>query len=254
MGVTGLFTGYFDESGSPDEGKVFAVAGYIATFWAWRNFDQEWGKALYSEGVKIFHMKDFAQSRGEFKKWKDDEPRRRRFLTQLAGIIQAHVKHSFSNAVLLEDYYKVDDMYMFHEHFGEPYPFCAFSCARAAEQWSENNGFGRNVFCIFEDGAKDKTAFKVLMDRNDMIDPVFLPKEATPLQAADFVAWEHCKAYSEIASQTFERFRVTYDMLSEVPHEWGIFTERGLRGICQTHNVPLRTPEMRLYERPGDSA
>jgi hypothetical protein len=246
--MAAMATGYFDDSGSPDEGTVLVVAGYVSDFWQWLEFDREWGAALEAEGVKVFHMKDFALSYGEFKAWKDDEPRRRRFLARLSEIIRAKVQRGFAFAVLLEDYYKVDDKYMFHEVLGEPYPFCAFSCARAAEQWAHASGYARNVLCIYEDRSKHKTEFKRLMERANMIDPIFMDKDATPLQAADFLAWEHCKAYSDIAAGTFEKFRETFNLLNEIPHEGGIFTEQGLEEICREYKIPLRTPQMRICE------
>ena len=41
-----MFTAYFDGSGSPDEGKALAVAGYLSNVDQWSQFDLEWRKCL----------------------------------------------------------------------------------------------------------------------------------------------------------------------------------------------------------------
>jgi len=57
-----MYTAYFDESGSPVEGKALVVAGYVASVEQWLKFDDEWRETLACEGVKRFHMRDFAHS------------------------------------------------------------------------------------------------------------------------------------------------------------------------------------------------
>jgi len=64
----GVFTAYFDASGSPDDPNVhyLTVAGFIATAGSWTLFDKRWKKILKKYGVEKLHMKDFSHSRGEF--------------------------------------------------------------------------------------------------------------------------------------------------------------------------------------------
>jgi hypothetical protein len=99
-----ILTAYFDASGSPDEGRALVVAGYVSTVEQWREFDREWRSLLVREKVSQFHMRDFAHSLREFAEWKGDEPRRKRFLERLIGIIKRRVHKSIANAVLLEPY------------------------------------------------------------------------------------------------------------------------------------------------------
>jgi hypothetical protein len=71
-------TAYFDASGLPDDGSVLVVSGFVSSARRWARFDSEWSKILQDSGIRIFHMKEFAHSTGEFKNWKPEEEKRRK--------------------------------------------------------------------------------------------------------------------------------------------------------------------------------
>lgn len=218
-----MLVGYFDESGSPDESLAFVVAGFVASDDQWIQFDREWRGALADEGVSHFHMKEFPHSRGAFVSWKDDEARRERFLRILVDIIRRRVRRSFAEAVILEELHKVNDKYLFQEFVGNPYPLCARSCVAKANTWALGRGFAEPISYIFEDGAKHKGEFIAAMKRDEQRPPEFGTKDQyVAFQAADFVAWECLKVYTSVESNTFKRFRRSFEALSSIPNEWAV--------------------------------
>jgi hypothetical protein len=63
---------YCDAAGGKDHGFI-VVAGYLSTYEKWLAFNREWNILLGTVDLPYFHMKEFAQSRGPFADWKDDE-------------------------------------------------------------------------------------------------------------------------------------------------------------------------------------
>jgi hypothetical protein len=92
---------YCDAGGGKDHGFV-VVAGWLSTFEKWNDFISEWNQQLLAAfNIPYFHMKEFSQSKGPFESWKDDEPRRTRFMERAAGIIGNYVERGFSCIVPL---------------------------------------------------------------------------------------------------------------------------------------------------------
>jgi hypothetical protein len=202
-------------------------------------------------------MRDFAHSRREFAGWKANEPRRKRFLERLIGIIKRRVHKSIANGVLLEPYNCVDAEYMFHEWVGYPFALCGMACmkdvCRFAEKW-------RHTFpdCIFEDGDKHKKEFKLLMKRfGGWPDPMFRSKRDIPaFQAADLTAWENLKLYTCAESGEMFRLRESLKALETISNDWCVYTEKELRRMCQDFDIPKRTsaanrPELRRDDVGG---
>jgi hypothetical protein len=236
-----MYTAYFDESGSPDEGKALVVAGYVASVEQWLKFDDEWREALARERVKRFHMRDFAHSKREFESWQGDQKRRTAFIKTLVKIIRANVRKSFSQAVILEDYNKVNEKYLLAEQLLLPYPLCAFACARAVNSWAKDHGYIDPVLHIYEDGATHKKQFKRLMEYQEYPDPIFGTKDDyVAFQAADLVVWESLKFYTQRESRTFKRFRQSYEALYSMPYDWNVYLAQHLEAFCQRSGIPLR--------------
>jgi hypothetical protein len=109
-----MLTMYCDASGD-DQSAAMRVGGFIASVDEWSAFDTEWKAALRKERIEYFHMRDFAHSVEQFKDWKNDESRRRRFLDRLCTIIVTYARYSIGAGVLREVYRKVDADYQLHE-------------------------------------------------------------------------------------------------------------------------------------------
>src|ERR1700722_12564024 len=105
-----MYTAYYDDSGSPTDTLAVVVAGFVAEDAQWTGFERNWNDTLEQFGISLFHMKEFAHSRGEFSKWKDHQRienqkrERETFLRQLVGHIILRARHSFGHAVLMNDY------------------------------------------------------------------------------------------------------------------------------------------------------
>lgn len=238
-----MFTAYFDESGTHDNSAALVVSGYVASAQQWLDFDKAWKDALSDEGLTHFHMKDFAHSRKEFETWKGDETRRKRYLERLIGIIRKNIRISISNAVILQSYKEINSKYLFQEYFGKPYAFCSRLCMTDVDYWKEQHGYSDHILNIFEDGANDKSAFVSLLKRDNYPIPIFGQKrQHTPLQAADFVAWEHLKIYSQKEAGTLntKRLRKPFLALYSMPQDWGVYTIKNLEDICNQWLIPMR--------------
>lgn len=235
------YTAYFDESGSPDEGKALVVAGYVASDEQWLKFEDEWRAALAREGVSRFHMRDFAHSKREFESWRGDEQRRTAFMKTLVGIIRRNIRKSFSQAVILDDYNRVNQKYLLAEQLILPYPLCAHAYARGVNRWVKEHGYSGPVLHVYEDGAKHKKQFRRLMKHQGYPDPVFDAKDGhVAFQAADFVAWENLKFYAEMEAGTFKRFRQSFEALRSMPLDWSVYIREHLEDFCRQSGMPLR--------------
>lgn len=237
-----MFTGYFDESGTHGGSKAIVVSGYVASDDQWLQFDKAWKEALADEGLTHFHMKDFVHSKKEFEAWKGDEGRRRGFIERLIKIIRKNTRKSFSTAVILEAYREINSKYLFQEYFGTPYAFCSRMCIVGLDHWRDQHHYQDPVDVVFEDGATDKRTFLALLKRDSFSIPTFAKKrEYTPLEAADFVAWEHLKIYNhKETAGTIGRLRNSFLALNSMPHEWGVYTKTNLAKMRSLFNVPER--------------
>jgi hypothetical protein len=106
-----MFTAYFDASGHPADSTVVSVAGFVAEEAQWIHFEQNWQQTLDDFGAKALHMRNFAHSRGEFCRWRNDERRRIEFLRRLIGIIRLRASHSFAISIWIRDYNRTDKIF-----------------------------------------------------------------------------------------------------------------------------------------------
>lgn len=244
-----MLAGYFDASGGVDQ-HATVVSGYVSTVERWVGFDMDWRLLLAKEHVPYFHMKEFAHSVGVFKDWKGNETRRARFLSQLAEIIRAHAMLSVSTIVLHKAFRDADRLHDLSGYAGTPYSFCARGCAEKIREWTEKSGYGASpIDYIFEDGDEGKGELLRIFGRDGLPLPIFKPKLPrpghelgvfTPLQAADFVAWEHQKATKQMEQGELKHLRKSLQALRPIEKRWGIFTPVDLLKFCRDNSIPLR--------------
>ena len=89
-----MMVSYFDESVADKIGFTY-VCGWTATVGNWQSFEIDWRVFLAKFDVPYFHMKEFSQFTGPFKKWKDKEGTRRQFIQTAASIINDTVHQGF---------------------------------------------------------------------------------------------------------------------------------------------------------------
>ena len=245
---------YCDEAGGKDHGFI-VLAGYLTTFKQWNAFTAQWNFALLASfNIPYFHMKEFAQSKGPFESWKNDEPKRARFLETAAGIIAAHVERAFSCIVPLKEFDNVNQIYHLDGAVGVPYSLAGRTCVARA-----SIVIGRNVktHYVFEDGAEGKGELQRILARDGYPAPIFRPgrdrinkrgekiRGVIPLQAADFAAYEMRKVFKDdpAESRPLSKYRKSLRALAAIRSEeedWGKYSREDLIRLCKEAGVPLR--------------
>jgi hypothetical protein len=216
------FAVYFDVSGHPDDADVLSVAGFLAHVSQWVLFEKRWKKILVKFGVSSLHMKDFAHSTGEFKSWKNNEAKRRAFLSALIRLIQKTARHSFATSLSLTDYHAIDGVHTIR-------PVRSFALAgctvlQHVRSWANERGIDVNTIrFVFEDGDADKTNFSQAAVNDLEITPIFMTKSQSPaFQAADLLTYEHRKANLKVLPDPgiygMEDLRQPFQMLDTIPN------------------------------------
>ncbi len=196
-----MFTACFDVAGKEDDCPYITVAGFVAPADAWIEFDQRWRQRLKDDGLTYFHMVDFASSTNEFSKgWKDNEPRRRKLLSDLMEIIVSNASRKFSVSI---------ESGSLAKHVGENlrahYLLTAFvlgarACAGKVIAWARREKINTPLF-VFEEGDAGKGNLIDRFQYDGFGTPIFRYKKDTtikrifhegftPLHATDFLAYE----------------------------------------------------------------
>lgn len=253
-----VFTSYFDASGSESDPAiaVLTVAGYIATEEQWAEFDKEWSVILAGEGVATFHMKDFAQSRGEFKDWKGDEERRKRLVERLSNVIGKHTQDYFSTNLMLDDYRAVNLQYRLSE-FAPAYVLASQFVVGDARKWMEKHHPAEPHLIVLEKGDAGQEKMKALFKLWGLslpVEPCFVQKESKaedgtrricyPLQASDLLAYEQTKLHTDHRKK--QKTNARGSMMSLLKASGGVGKpHRSLgypffKGVCDRYNLEKR--------------
>src|SRR5207249_3510830 len=153
----GVFLAYFDASGTPDQGVSLFVSGFVSSEAKWLKFEKRWLALLGEYDIKSpFHMKEFTAGIKQYAAWKDDKPRRQRFMEEAVGIIKRHTRKSFSSGMLLSDFRAWLSEYVVPDYLCYPFVLCSFSVIRQLHKWLERNDISGKMALVFEDGDKHK--------------------------------------------------------------------------------------------------
>jgi Protein of unknown function (DUF3800) len=118
---------YFDEGGTDDGAKIVVMAGFIASYRAWRKFERQWQKVLNPEGGNlVFHATDCMSRDGykDFKGW--SKQRRNELVDALIPVVKRHVRASVCCAFSTRDYEEVVPEW-FRRKWRHPYYICLFA-------------------------------------------------------------------------------------------------------------------------------
>lgn len=200
-------TAYFDESytHAPDP-LVYTIAGYVSSEIEWKKFRKEWRRQLAKENIEYFHMVDFQACKPPYGDWSKEK--RIEFLKSLHATIHRRVMRSFATTVNIDDFESLTSKQK--EILGNPHVFAAVNCMKMIGFWTAQNVMYDPIAYVFEKGSKyDKQLQKWFNedlreeDRNFfrigtfvLSDKVASPMDhrpATPLQAADILAYETTK-------------------------------------------------------------
>lgn len=240
---------YSDASGGTEHPGVI-VAGYFAHADAWELFDADWRLVLAKYGVPYFHMSEFAHSRGAFERWKGNERTRRNFLADLVSVIKHRALFGVACAVRHSAFVNVNQEFTLSEIFGNEYALCGRDCVAQAGVIGTRKGLeGQPVEYVFEDGDEGKQYLIRSLKRDKSAVPIFKPARLrngepglTPLQAADFAAYELLKAMrmEDATTSPLVKYRQSLRALASIDGWWGQYTEADLRGMCEKGGISRR--------------
>jgi hypothetical protein len=201
---------YFDESSR--EGGTYAVAGYAFLPEEAREFDESWRAMLGS--VKTFHMTDVANLRGEFKEFTPG--RRDAMLRRAVEIVNERFAIGVAASCSRQEFEQVAPPDLpYHRH---PYPMLCYLCTLQVGVLLDAHHLRGEVEYFFEAGNEHQAAAEGMMDyviRDPEVKLIcrhqshaFIDKEcATPLQAADLLAWEWAKFHEETVTKSVREIR-----------------------------------------------
>lgn len=242
-------TGYFDDAGGADHGFT-VVSGWLSTILKWRQFDTDWKLLLAHYDLPYFSMKECAQFHGVFGKWRTCLGTRDNFLRDAAGIIKSSVLHGFGAIVLHDEFDDANRQYALREYVGSPYALAGQLCVKHSLGWGRDNGYvGWGMAFVFDQGTPKWGTLKTLMKREGLADPMFcsprdshrageLAKGQTPLQAADFLAYELRKIKRDDPDELWpiSKYRKSIRALVSVPSYWGQCKKSDLEWLCHNHS------------------
>lgn len=247
---------YFDASGHKTQDFV-VVAGFVSSAKDWTNFDLAWKQRLQKDGLAYFHAVEFAQSTGAFSNgWKDNANRRASLSADLMHIIKAHAYRQFGHVVVnkvLEDNMCAKTRHKFKV---SPYSLAGRSCAASLRVWLERDRWDTVPELVFEDGDLDRGFLSDVLVRDGFAPPSFLPgrdrktseganqEGLTPLQAADWLAYEIFKA-----SKAEGVYRWPMLEFLNSPGRLGIYEPDDVKAL----EIEMNTPMDRILEPiPGN--
>jgi hypothetical protein len=251
-----MLSAFYDDAGGADHGFT-VVSGWVSTLERWERFDVDWRLILARYDLPYFSMKECSQFSGPFKKWKNCLGTRTNFLRDAAAIVKAYALHGFGNIVLHREFDAVNRLYTLKEHVGSPYALAGYMCVKQTHEWALKNDYeGWKIAYVFDQGTPKSGTLHTLMEREERGAPFFRSprdvyvdgavqqKALTPLQAADFLAYEIRKIKRDDPEELWpiSRYRKSVRALVSVPAFWGQFMEGDLEALCRTH--PKIKPRM----------
>jgi hypothetical protein len=214
-------TSYMDEAGHFDDPTKHYVgmAGFVAPAPVWEDFGKLW-KAILDDFklTRPFHMKDFAQSKGNFESgWKEDERKRRGLFAALITAIQHTKATPVAAIVSIQDFKGLTQCQ--RDSFVEPYHITFQMVTRGAALeamfiepervdmvYSYNHEYGtvppQETYSVDQAGDAEKLwhAMKEHTDFGKWMGSYAstTPGDALPLQAADIFAYELAKEFETL--------------------------------------------------------
>jgi hypothetical protein len=185
-----MFEGYFDESGSFEEGPgVFCIAGYHIEAEQARLMDAAWRQVLREHDIPFFHMVDCAHRAEAFKA--KDVAECIDIETKLIALIKKHTIAGFSALANVNNF-------QLSPKYPDEYSACVESCVVGLASFLDLQRLdARDTAYFFESGHKNKgRAYQHVAQRIEEMGAsiTFAGKEQVCLlQAADLLAWQSTK-------------------------------------------------------------
>jgi hypothetical protein len=228
--------------------RAMTFAGFVSRASKWDRFNREWSQILADEGVSSLHMTDFASSQGEYKSWKGNTDRRRRFIARLVSCIKRNTNKGFSSGIFIDDYNAINAEFMLAESMGQPYTLCGYSCLGALEKWAINKRTRKAAMLVaIEEGDEDQGEL-IQVAGSDGFRVIALSKAEVPaFQAADLIGWKSRTVLQDsLKMQLGTREEADGVLRSLEPLEGVVqrnagFDARSLYRFCEAKNIPKRS-------------
>jgi len=237
------FIAYFDDGGHTSDSPVISVAAVAAKTAAWERFDSKWCKRLRRARISSFHMTDFENRKKWFHGW--DEDKRLALITDLAAILKNSIARGVGVTVTMKDWLAVMPEQFERPDFiakRGPYPLLFQLCIEHILS-TEKLHSSHKLDCVF-----DKNQF-ILGSLTEHYRDVLsahpysaqlgtltfdTADSATPLQAADILAYE---GHKHLKNQVLEDGRRPERRLRAVLRkseriQYFTLTEQSLRDYC----------------------
>jgi hypothetical protein len=192
-----MIQAYFDESASGDE--LLCVSGYAAPEETWNAFSALWLQRLGSDGIRFFHMKEFANGTGQFREFSPDK--RETLINDLLGIILDHMQFGVGVSINPREYDELTTD-RFRSQKGSAYTFCTQACVSQVVEWLDRHRQEGVVQYVFDRGHRNESQAAIeigklnhpLLRHEYKFDSVVFGSDKQPgmepLQAADILAYE----------------------------------------------------------------
>jgi hypothetical protein len=147
--VIAVLIGYFDESGTHDEARVAAIAGYVGTTDEWARVETSWQAVLDQfahKGLKTFHMVECMGQSGECAGLEKFELRY--LLMQLTDLLESADLKAVWSAVDVPDWHAATTS-EFRLAFPKPYDFCYSAVLSEVEAWARQHEGEDRVALVF---------------------------------------------------------------------------------------------------------
>ena len=237
---------YLDEAGGKED-QFTVVCGWLSTAALWEQFEIDWRLMLASYGLEYFHMMECSQSTKIFKKWRDSEGIRRRFIHDATEIIRSRVQYGFLVYTHHQIFRNMNSRFRLAEQLHSPYAIAGRGCVAQVDKWRRVKGVQDDIEFVFEDGGPDKSGLVMAMDLARKLPvPIFKPgsdmrdkeghvrKGAVQLQSADFLAYELRKHRREFANRTGRPVRRSFHEVLKIPIvAMASFNAENAQEVCQ---------------------
>lgn len=200
-------TAYMDESGASSDSDFVCIGGLVAAGEAWEMLEYEWREALEEFEITDFHMKFYAHSSGQYKKWKGDQERRNEVYGRFMRLVYDAQAMPFGAVVPMVAWRKWSKTAQ--DAMRDPYFICLQYCIDAAAHRAELIGLPRDetIAAVFSRNRPFEamagnywTGIKNASPWGDRLGNYIFDdaKRVGALQAADIVAYEIRKYHEDL--------------------------------------------------------
>jgi hypothetical protein len=192
-----MLTAFLDDSGTHPKSEVAVVAGFISSKLLWDGFRKEWRRTLRKHGVDSFHATDLENSKKQFIGW--SRPQSEALRRDLYEIVRRKTLIPIGCATIVSDWERLMPQHIKAE-MGGAYGWCAEQCLHEVARWTKHAHRPETEFrYVFGAGTKGHgQVAKMLTEVTTQpryawlgVESYSFEKKAmTPLQAADWMAYE----------------------------------------------------------------